>query len=98
MSGERDPRASRLEDDPFDRTQSPGSHTRARDDGNWRSHTSELFSLTTAKVGSLSSEYLGKSHNPAESTFTRAQSGIFLKLRLSILLKRPLPSRSRSPS
>ena len=36
MSAERDPRASRLEDDPFDRTQSPGSHTRARDDGNWR--------------------------------------------------------------
>ena len=36
MAAERDPRASRLEDDPFDRTRSPGSHTRARDDGNWR--------------------------------------------------------------
>ena len=36
MAAERDPRASRLEDDPFERTRSPGSHTRARDDGNWR--------------------------------------------------------------
>ena len=36
MATERDPRASRLEDDPFERTRSPRSHTRARDDGNWR--------------------------------------------------------------
>ncbi len=36
MAAERDPRASRLEDDPFERARSPGSHTRARDDGNWR--------------------------------------------------------------
>ncbi len=36
MSGERDPRASRLEDDPFERTRGPSSHSRARDDGNWR--------------------------------------------------------------
>ena len=36
MAAERDPRASRLEEDPFERTRSPGSHTRAREDGNWR--------------------------------------------------------------
>lgn len=36
MSSERDPRASRLEDDPFERTRGPSSHSRARDDGNWR--------------------------------------------------------------
>ena len=36
MAAERDPRASRLEDDPFERVRSPASHTKARDDGNWR--------------------------------------------------------------
>ena len=36
MAAERDPRASRLEEDPFERARSPGSHTKARDDGNWR--------------------------------------------------------------
>ena len=36
MSGERDPRAHRLDDDPFDKKTSPGSHSAARDDGNWR--------------------------------------------------------------
>ncbi len=36
MAAERDPRASRLEDDPFERRRSPASHTKARDDGNWR--------------------------------------------------------------
>ena len=45
MAAERDPRASRLEDDPFERTRSPGSHTRARDDGNWRQpHVRVVFS------------------------------------------------------
>jgi len=36
MTGERDPRAHWLDDDPFDRRTNPGSHTKARDDGNWR--------------------------------------------------------------
>ena len=36
MTGERDPRAHWLDDDPFDKRTSPGSHTKARDDGNWR--------------------------------------------------------------
>ena len=36
MTGERDPRAHWLDDDPFDKQASSGSHTRARDDGNWR--------------------------------------------------------------
>ena len=36
MSGERDPRAHWLDDDPFDKKTSPGSHSAARDDGNWR--------------------------------------------------------------
>ena len=36
MAGERDPRAHWLDDDPFDKQNSPGSHTKARDDGNWR--------------------------------------------------------------
>jgi len=36
MTGERDPRAHWLDDDPFDKRSSPESHTRARDDGNWR--------------------------------------------------------------
>ena len=36
MSGERDPRAHWLDDDPFDRRTPPGSHSAARDDGNWR--------------------------------------------------------------
>ncbi|MEE3232413.1 MAG: hypothetical protein VX235_05010 [Candidatus Thermoplasmatota archaeon] len=35
MTGERDPRAHWLDDDPFDK-RSPGSHNAARDDGNWR--------------------------------------------------------------
>ncbi len=33
MPGERDPRAWRIDDDPFDKRASPGSHTAARDDG-----------------------------------------------------------------
>tara|TARA_B100001146_G_scaffold194460_1_gene181596 strand:- start:328 stop:1170 length:843 start_codon:yes stop_codon:yes gene_type:complete len=36
MSGDRDPRAHWLDDDPFDKKTSPGSHSAARDDGNWR--------------------------------------------------------------
>ena len=36
MSGERDPRAHWLDDDPFEKKTSPGSHSAARDDGNWR--------------------------------------------------------------
>ena len=41
MAGERDPRAWRIDDDPFDRMDSeraPPSHSRARDDGSRRSH------------------------------------------------------------
>ena len=36
MSGERDPRAHWLDDDPFDKRTPPGSHSAARADGNWR--------------------------------------------------------------
>ena len=36
MTAERDPRAHWLDDDPFDKRASPGSHSAARDDGNWR--------------------------------------------------------------
>ena len=36
MTRERDPRAHWLDDDPFDKRSSPGSHSAARDDGNWR--------------------------------------------------------------
>jgi len=36
MTGERDPRAHWLDDDPFDKRGPPGSHSAARDDGNWR--------------------------------------------------------------
>ena len=36
MTGERDPRAHWLDDDPFDKRGAPGSHSAARDDGNWR--------------------------------------------------------------
>ena len=36
MSGERDPRAHWLDDDPFDKRTPPRSHSAARDDGNWR--------------------------------------------------------------
>lgn len=36
MSRDRDPRAHWLDDDPFDKKTSPGSHSAARDDGNWR--------------------------------------------------------------
>ena len=41
MTGERDPRAWRIDDDPFDRmddSRPPPSHSRARDDGSRRSH------------------------------------------------------------
>jgi len=51
------------------------------------SHTSELFSLTKAKADSLSSEYLVKSHNHAEFTFTRAQYGTFPKSKFNILYR-----------
>ena len=36
MSGDRDPRAHWLDDDPFEKKTPPGSHSAARDDGNWR--------------------------------------------------------------
>ncbi len=36
MSGERDPRAHWLDDDPLDKRTPPSSHSAARDDGNWR--------------------------------------------------------------
>jgi len=36
MSGERDPRAHWLDDDPFEKKTPPSSHGAARDDGNWR--------------------------------------------------------------
>ena len=36
MTAERDPRAHWLDDDPFDKRNPSGSHSAARDDGNWR--------------------------------------------------------------
>lgn len=36
MTAERDPRAHWLDDDPFDKRSPSGSHSAARDDGNWR--------------------------------------------------------------
>ena len=36
MSGDRDPRAHWLDDDPFENKTPPSSHGAARDDGNWR--------------------------------------------------------------
>ena len=36
MSGDRDPRAHWLDDDPFEKKTPPSSHSAARDDGNWR--------------------------------------------------------------
>ncbi len=36
MSGDRDPRAHWLDDDPFEKKTPPSSHGAARDDGNWR--------------------------------------------------------------
>jgi Zn-dependent protease len=36
MSGDRDPRAHWLDDDPFEKKTQSGSHSAARDDGHWR--------------------------------------------------------------
>jgi len=37
MAGKRDPRAHWLDEDPFDQMDTKSkTHTRARDDGNWR--------------------------------------------------------------
>ena len=36
MSGERDPRAWMVDEDPFDKRNNAGSHSAARDDGAWR--------------------------------------------------------------
>lgn len=36
MTGSRDPRAWRIDDDPFDKRDKTRSHTAARDDGTWR--------------------------------------------------------------
>ncbi len=36
MSAERDPRAWRIDDDPFDKRERAGGHSGARDDGSWR--------------------------------------------------------------
>jgi len=36
MSGERDPRAWRIDDDPFDKRERVRGHSAARDDGSWR--------------------------------------------------------------
>ncbi|HJL55229.1 MAG: hypothetical protein QGF28_01170 [Candidatus Thalassarchaeaceae archaeon] len=36
MSAERDPRAWRIDDDPFDKRERAGGHSAARDDGSWR--------------------------------------------------------------
>ncbi len=40
MDNNRKPRTDLVEDDPFARTTHPTSHTRVRDDGNWRTKTS----------------------------------------------------------
>lgn len=36
MAAERDPRAWRIDDDPFDKRQRAGGHSAARDEGSWR--------------------------------------------------------------
>jgi Zn-dependent protease len=36
VSAERDPRAWRIDDDPFDKRERAGGHSAARDDGSWR--------------------------------------------------------------
>ena len=57
MPGERDPRAWRIDDDPFDKRTSPGSHTAARDDGT-RRHSRVHF-VQVGHDGRVSSSFFG---------------------------------------
>ena len=87
MSGERDPRASRLEDDPFDRTQSPGSHTRARDDGNWRKPHVRVVFANDGKGGQPFFRVFGEEPQPRRVYIHKGSIWHFSKIEIQHLIQ-----------
>ena len=77
MSEKRDPRAGWLDEDPFDKmSNNSKTHTRARDDGNWRKPILEWLQEEEVNLFSEHSIYL---LNLKESLFIEDQYGIFQK-------------------
>ena len=64
MTGERDPRAWRIDEDPFETRQTPGSHTAARDDGTRRHR--RIHVMHVGQDGRVNSSLFGD-HRPAEA-------------------------------
>ena len=77
MSEKRDPRAGWLDEDPFDKmSNNSKTHTRARDDGNWRKPHIRVVTRGGGQPFSEHSIYL---LNLKESLFIEDQYGIFQK-------------------
>ena len=86
MAAERDPRASRLEDDPFERTRSPGSHTRARDDGNWRQPHVRVVFASNGQGGQPFFRVFGEDPQPRRAYIHKGSIWYFSKIEIQHLI------------
>ena len=87
MAAERDPRASRLEDDPFERTRSPGSHTRARDDGNWRQPHIRVVFASNGQGGQPFFRVFGEEPQPRRVYIHKGSIWHFSKIEIQHLIQ-----------
>ena len=86
MAAERDPRASRLEDDPFERTRSPGSHTKARDDGNWRQPHVRVVFASNGQGGQPFFRVFGEEPQPRRVYIHKGSIWHFSKIEIQHLI------------
>ena len=88
MSEKRDPRANWLDEDPFEKMNNNSkTHTRARDDGNWRK---PHIRVVTGSAGQPFFLYLIPPLKIKEFLYIKDRYGIFLKLKRSTYYKQYL--------
>ena len=90
MAGERDPRASRLEDDPFERSKAPSSHGRARDDGNWRKPHVRVVISNNGQGGQPFFRIFGEEPRPKQVYIHKGSIWHFSKIEIKHLVQATL--------
>ena len=83
MSGERDPRAWRIDDDPFDKRTRPRSHSAARDDGTRRG--TRVHFVQVGQDGRVSSSVFGEQHSHEPISIHRGSIWHFSKTEIEHL-------------
>ena len=83
MSGERDPRAWRIDDDPFDKRTRPRSHSAARDDSTRRG--TRVHFVQVGQDGRVSSSVFGEQHSHEPISIHRGSIWHFSKTEIEHL-------------